>query len=62
LPHTDGFRVSGTSLDYRGWVASGPLLLGDDALESRVFSHFGLMIAREILFHGHCLLQESWLQ
>jgi hypothetical protein len=43
-------------------VASGPLLLGDDALESRIFSHFGLVIAREILFHGHCLLQESWLQ
>jgi len=60
--YTDDFRGPGISLVYRGRVASGALLPGDDASEARFFSRIDLPSARAIAFQGHRILLESWLQ
>ena len=59
--YTDDFRGPGISLFYRGRVACGVLLPGDDATEARFFSRADLPPATEIAFQGHRLWLESWL-
>ena len=60
--YTDDFRGPGISLVYRGRVASGTLLPGDDASEARFFSPNDLPPAEEIAFQGHQLRVASWLR
>lgn len=58
--YTDDFRGPGISLVYRGRVASGALLPGDDASEARFFSRNELPPVEEIAFRGHQVWLDSW--
>ena len=59
--YTDDFRGPGISLVYRGCVAGGALLPGDDASEARFFSRIDLPPAEQIAFQGHQLWVDNWL-
>jgi len=60
--YTDDYRGSGINLVYRGRVASGQLLPGDDASEARFFSRVELPAVDEIAFRGHRVFLAGWLR
>jgi 8-oxo-dGTP diphosphatase len=60
--YADDYRGPGINLVYRGRVASGQLLPGDDASEALFFSRADLPPAGSIAFQGHRALLDRWLR
>ncbi|MFN2220785.1 MAG: NUDIX domain-containing protein [Anaerolineae bacterium] len=58
--YADDYRGPGINLVYRGRVAGGQLVPGDDASEARFFSRSDLPSAGEIAFQGHRLFLDGW--